>query len=114
MNKLNQTLEGVKVGDIFNERCVWYGEHNFFYQVVAIKGQHSVVLREINKGGTYNSNLDGIEYPIKDSFRTDETITKRVFVGEDYSHQNRPYVNFRKYESGWLVKGGETFDYLCD
>lgn len=73
--------ESVKIGDIFHSSWGYSMTINSYYQVVGKKGKTSVVLREIKS--EKEGYFDGKETPIKDSFKKDDTFTKRV---KDYGY----------------------------
>lgn len=64
--------DGVHVGDIFFD--VWgYDQTNVdFYQVVALKGKHTAVLREIGSRDEYEPGMCGLTSPRRDCFTSDE------------------------------------------
>lgn len=77
-----QNAEGVHLGDIFY-RSWGYEQTNIdFYQVVALRGKHTIVLRQNEvKDGLSRTSLTGYTRPIRDHFKagqSDREITVRT------------------------------------
>ncbi|MBQ8708546.1 MAG: hypothetical protein IJ523_10705 [Succinivibrionaceae bacterium] len=74
-----QNAEGVHLGDMFS--CEWgYEQTNVdYYQVTALKGQHTIVVRELRTiCRPVGQTLTGLSRPIRDSFRDDKSYTLRT------------------------------------
>lgn len=94
----------VRVGDVFAS-CWGYEQTNVnFYQVVAVRGKKTAVLREI-RGNTIASEdrMIGEKSPLLDHF-IDEPIVKRILTtcsrpfikisdGEGYAYKTSPDVS---------------------
>ena len=82
-----QNLEGIHVGDIFYT-CWGYDQTNYdFYQVVALKGKHTLVLRENKCVSAMCGDYNGYIRPIRDSFRGERAYTVRTQMREYYGKQ---------------------------
>lgn len=74
-----QNAEGVHVGDMFS--CTWgYEQTNVnYYQVTALKGAHTIVVRELRTiRRDVGQTLTGLSRPIRDSFYEDQSYTLRT------------------------------------
>lgn len=76
--KPTQNAEGVHVGDLFY--VMWgYEQTNVnYFQVVALKGAHTAVLREIERDYIGGFSFSGYVRPVRDHFRGEETYTLRT------------------------------------
>jgi hypothetical protein len=71
--------ENLKVGSILSYTWGWEQTNWQFYQVVELKGKSTVVIRELNQdAGPEEGFMTNKTKPIKDSFCTERTITKRL------------------------------------
>lgn len=72
----------VKVGDIYSSSWGYEQTNVDFYQVVEVKGKCTAVLRKIAQqdveGSNYSHGMACEVVAVKDSFLSEETITKRV------------------------------------
>lgn len=74
--------EGVHVGDIFYS-CWGYDQTNYqFYQVVALRGKHTAVVRENACKSEMCSDYNGYKRPIRDSFMDKATYILRTTYNE--------------------------------
>ena len=74
-----QNAEGIHVGDMFS--CSWgYDQTNVdYYQVTALKGAHTIIVRELRTiRRDVGQTLTGLSRPIRDSFREDQPYTLRT------------------------------------
>jgi hypothetical protein len=73
-----QNAEGVHVGDLFY--CSWgYEQTNIdYFQVVALKGAHTAVLREIGCEYIGGFGMTGNKRPLRNHFTSEETYTVRT------------------------------------
>ena len=86
-----QNAEGVHLGDLFS--CSWgYEQTNVdFYQVVGLKGAHTIVVRRLNtRRREVLNTMTGYSRPIRDSFRDEKTYTLRTKLWQDELYINAP------------------------
>ena len=86
-----QNAEGVHLGDLFS--CSWgYEQTNVdFYQVVGLKGAHTIVVRRLNtRRREVLNTMTGYSRPIRDSFRDEKTYTLRTKLWRDELYINAP------------------------
>lgn len=77
-------LEGVHIGDIFYA-CWGYDQTNYdFYQVVALRGKHTAVVRENACKEEMCSDWNGYKRPIRDTFKDETTYSLRTSYSEYY------------------------------
>ena len=98
-----QNAEGVHLGDLFS--CEWgYDQTNVnFYQVVALKGAHTIVVQELNtRRREVLDTMTGYARPIRDNFRNDKTYTLRTRILHDTLDINAPeeHGTLRREEDG--------------
>ena len=76
--------DGVHVGDIFY--CCWgYDQTNYdFYQVVALRGKRTAVMRKNACKAEMCSDYSGYKRPIRDEFCSEEEHTLRTCYDEYY------------------------------
>lgn len=71
-------IHGVKVGDLFYD-CFGYDATLYdFYQVVALKGKQTVVLRKVAKEGKQTGFCSWESKPIKGKFASEELVQRRT------------------------------------
>ena len=76
--------DGVHVGDIFYA-CWGYDQTNYdFYQVVALRGKHTAILRENACKSEMCSDYNGYKRPIRDSFRNEKEHVRRTRYDDYY------------------------------
>ena len=81
-----QNAEGVHVGDIFYSSWGYDQTNIDFYQVVSLKGKHTLVLRKNKaKSGLSNATWNGLTRPIRDEFEG-ESKTVRSKLLYEYGH----------------------------
>ena len=86
-----QNAEGVHVGDLFS--CEWgYDQTNVnYYQVVALKGAHTIVVRELRtRRMDIPDTMTGYSRPIRDSFRDESPYTLRTRIRSNELDINAP------------------------
>ena len=64
-----QNAEGVHVGDIFYTQWGYDQTNIDFYQVVELKGKHTMILRGLTEKCELDSSWNGKTRPIRDAFR---------------------------------------------
>ena len=104
-----QNADGVHVGDIYYS-CWGYDQTNYdFYQVVALKGKHTAVVKENAKTEVMCSDYSGFSRPIRDQFRGDEEWTVRTAYDkkEGCPQMRDPGLSGRHYMTP--VKFGQIF-----
>ena len=111
-----QNAEGVHLGDIFYT-CWGYEQTNIdFYQVVQLKGKHTIVLRqnEVKRGCAHTYN--GLTRPIRDVFKTGrrgEPYTVRTkFIDYHKNGNNELYVCVEGHSLDY-AEFGKLYDYSC-
>lgn len=70
--------EGVHVGDIFYDSWGYEQTNVNFYQVVALRGAHTAVVREIGALERETANMSGDAYPVRDCFVSEREYTVRT------------------------------------
>ena len=77
-----QNLEGVHVGDLFY--VSWgYDQTNYtYYQVVGLRGKHTIVVRENMAHRASFGFMQGLSRPLRNQFRDDERHTLRTRFDE--------------------------------
>lgn len=73
-----QNAEGVHVGDLFYVSWGYEQTNIDFYQVVALKGAHTAVLREIGCEYIGGFGMTGNKRPLRNHFTSEETYTVRT------------------------------------
>lgn len=108
-----QNAEGVHVGDIFHT-CWGYDQTNIdFYQVVALKGKHTMVLRGLAEKCELDASWNGKTRPVRDEFRDgygSGPYTVRTKADDDPSYCNgiRAHIEDRRL---YPVEFGKLYDY---
>lgn len=72
-----QNTEGVHVGDILYSSWGWEQTNIDFYQVVGLRGKHTLILRELAAASGEDSHMTGLKRPRRDVFRNDKQYTVR-------------------------------------
>ena len=72
-----QNAEGVHVGDILYSSWGWEQTNIDFYQVVGLRGKHTLQLRELAAASGEDSHMTGLKRPRRDVFRNDKQYTVR-------------------------------------
>lgn len=72
-----QNAEGVHVGDILYSSWGWEQTNIDFYQVVGLRGKHTLILRELAAASGEDSHMTGLKRPRRDVFRNDKQYTVR-------------------------------------
>lgn len=80
-----QNAEGVHVGDLFYGSWGYEQTNVDFFQVVALKGKHTAVLREIGRDYIGGYAMQGNVRPCRDAFISDETYTVRTKMCDYYN-----------------------------
>lgn len=95
---------GVHVGDLFYDSWGYEQTNIDFYQVVALRGKQTAVLRRI--AGDYGPEgyaMTGHTRPVRDAFRDAETIQRRTLSG----YQGRAQVGSPRSGGGYLSPTGD-------
>ena len=106
-----QNAHGVHIGDLFY--ASWgYDQTNIdFYQVVALKGKATAVIREIRGERIPGGDMHGDTRPIRDDFASEETYTRRTRIG--YSgHVEIGSPRFKGHAI-WPTNDDTLHDYSC-
>ncbi len=104
-----QNADGVHVGDIYVS-CWGYDQTNYdFYQVIALKGKHTAIIKENAKAEAMCSDYNGFSRPIRDQFRGDEEwIVRTAYDKREGCPQMRdPSLSGRHYMTP--AKFGQIF-----
>lgn len=72
-----QNAEGVHVGDILYSSWGYEQTNISFYQVVGLRGKHTLILRELAAESGEDSHMTGLKRPRRDVFRNDKQYTVR-------------------------------------
>lgn len=81
--------EGVHVGDIFYS-CWGYDQTNIdFYQVVELRGKHTLILRENASKRRLGQDWNGLTRPVRDEFTGEERYTVRT---RDSGEPGKPWI----------------------
>ena len=110
-----QNAEGVHLGDIFYSSWGYDQTNVDFYQVVALKGKHTIVLRRNKaKKGLSQTSWNGYTRPVRNEFETGyygEPITVRTkFV--DYCGNGKKELRIRVNENLLdYAEFGKLYDY---
>lgn len=102
-------LEGVHVGDLFY--VSWgYEQTNYnFFQVVGLRGKHTIIVRENERLRAPYGFMCGLSRPIRNRFDGEERYTVRTRIDE---HTGELRINAPKdYGSLRPCKDGQCFDY---
>lgn len=80
--------EGYNLGDILYTQWGYEQTNIDFYQIVQLKGKHTIVLRELRSKSDYTYGYNGKTRPVRDSFISDKLHTVRTkaekYNGETY------------------------------
>ena len=80
-SETTQNAEGVHLGDLFYNSWGYEQTNVDYYQVVALKGAHTIVVRELKtRRRDVLNTMTGYSRPIRDSFRDDKTYTMRTRI----------------------------------
>lgn len=104
-----QNLEGVHVGDLFY--VSWgYEQTNYnFFQVVGLRGKHTIIVRENERLRAPYGFMCGLSRPIRNRFDGEERYTVRTRIDERTGELR---INAPKdYGSLRPCKDGQCFDY---
>ena len=107
-----QNAEGVHVGDIFYSSWGWEQTNIDFYQVVGLRGKHTLQLRELAAASGEDSHMTGLKRPRRDVFRNDKQYTVRTKF-TDFS-PDIPYILDPTLSSGVTlrpVEFGKLYDF---
>jgi len=109
-----QNLEGVHVGDLYYVE--WgYDQTNYnFFQVVGLRGKHTVVMREVKALMAPYGNMCGVSRPVRNGFLGETRYTMRTRYDE---RLKRVWINAPEgFGSGHGLNpcnDGKLFDYTC-
>ncbi len=99
-----QNADGVHVGDLFCESWGYEQTNVSFFQVVALKGKHTAVLREIGRDYVGGYSWSGTARPERGHFIGDE-ITARTRKSP-YAKDAHPQI-YHKWLSKWMDPTGD-------
>ena len=95
-----ENAEGVHVGDLFREVWGWEQSNVDYYQVVALKGKHTAILREIYSERVPDLRTGGKCHPVPGKWRSEETFTvktqhdgHRAFIYTKVIHSGAAYLS---------------------
>lgn len=88
---------GVQVGDLFCKLCGFEDDYWKFYQVTALKGEQTVVFRQIDKCCKAFDYYRTMVVPVRDAWVTKEEYVKRVRFSTNGDGQKEPYICLSKY-----------------
>ena len=107
-----QNLEGVHVGDLFY--VMWgYEQTNYnFFQVVGLRGKHTIVVRENQTSSAAYGNMCGLARPIRNQFRGEQRYTLRTRFDERLQHLwIKSPDGFGTGHGLYPCEDGKTFEY---
>ena len=81
METTRETLNGIKLGDIFVSLWGYDQTNADYYQVVAFSGKSTLILKCIGAEIITDGNMVGRSRPVKDTFISNKTISKRIKPG---------------------------------
>jgi len=103
--------DGVHVGDIFCG-CWGYDQTNWdFYQVVALRGKHTAVLRQNACKAELCGDDSGYKRPIRDSFLREAEYTVRTRWDEYYKAPSMRIPDLSGNHSMRLAEFGRLYEY---
>ena len=110
-----QNAEGVHLGDIFYSSWGYDQTNIDFYQVVALKGKHTLVLRQNEeKKGLSETSWNGYTRPIRDRFKTGyygEPITVRTKFVDYYGDGKKELRVCIEGRTLHCIEFGKLYDY---
>ena len=80
-----QNAEGVHVGDLFGVMWGWEQTNWNFFQVVALRGEHTIQFRALRERTVSTGDMREIVRPIRDAFADDKVYTARTQYSERFS-----------------------------
>lgn len=87
-SETTQNLDGIHIGDIFYTSWGYDQTNIDFYQVVALRGKHTVVVRQNNSKSVMCSDYTGYTRPIRNEYdERKKEIVCRTSVGEYYGEK---------------------------
>lgn len=104
-----QNAEGVHVGDLFYASWGWEQTNIDYFQVVALKGAHTAVLRQIGRDYIGGFSYSGKCRPMRDHFIDDEQYTVRT-KKSDYYKDGRVEMKAPHISAGHLLHATSDFD----
>ena len=97
--------EGVHVGDILYSEWGYEQTNIDFFQVVGLRGKHTLILRELCAASGEDSRMTGLKRPRRDVFRNDKQYTVRSRF-TDYS-PDVPHILDPTLSSGVTLRPAE-------
>lgn len=97
--KKSENKFGVQVGDMFCKCCGFEDDYWVFYQVTALKGTQTVVLRQIGKCCKAFDYYHTMVVPVRDAWVTKEEYVKRVHLWTNFDGYEEPCIYLNKYNS---------------
>lgn len=116
---------GVQIGDIFDRNpCYEEVYDHYFYQVIALRGETQVVVREIGKKVIAFDGIYEGAAPVPDTWISDEVLVRKVCVNRalyegdtdrisirvaDCRYNCNAYLEKKEMHLAWYYNGGPTF-----
>ena len=104
-----QNAEGVHVGDLFYASWGWEQTNIDYFQVVALKGAHTAVLREIGCEYVGGFGFSGNKRPLRNHFTSEETYTVRTRKSR-YYRDERVEIKAPHISSGHFLTATNDFE----
>lgn len=103
----SQNADGVFIGDIYYTEWGYDQTNVDFYQVVQLKGKHTVVLRQLEaKRGLSGASYNGLTRPIRDAYKAN---AKPITIRTKYEdHELCMYIKQNRLR---FVEFGKLYDY---
>lgn len=104
-----QNAEGVHVGDLFYASWGYEQTNIDYFQVVALKGAHTAVLREIGCEYVGGFGFSGNKRPLRNHFTSEETYTVRTRKSR-YYRDERVEIKAPHISSGHFLTATNDFE----
>ena len=104
-----QNAEGVHVGDLFYASWGYEQTNIDYFQVVALKGAHTAVLREIGCEYVGGFGFSGNKRPLRNHFTSEETYTVRTRKSR-YYRDERVEIRAPHISSGHFLTATNDFE----
>lgn len=104
-----QNAEGVHVGDLFYASWGYEQTNIDYFQVVALKGAHTAVLREVGCEYVGGFGFSGNKRPLRNHFTSEETYTVRTRKSR-YYRDERVEIKAPHISSGHFLTATNDFE----
>lgn len=104
-----QNAEGVHVGDLFYASWGYEQTNIDYFQVVALKGAHTAVLREVGCEYVGGFGFSGNKRPLRNHFTSEETYTVRTRKSR-YYRDERVEIRAPHISSGHFLTATNDFE----